>query len=160
MGPRPPIRFAIVASRFNPEITQGLLEGARTYLAGQGAAVCDEDVIAASGAFELPLIAQSLARTGRYDGVICLGAVIKGETAHFEFISLATSVGLMNVSLATDTPMAFGVLTTYSDEQAAARSRGADNKGVEAARACLEQARVLRAIRARADVDRPERSGV
>jgi 6,7-dimethyl-8-ribityllumazine synthase len=140
------VRIAIAVSRFNEEVTSGLLKGARAYLAEQGAPVAE--VIPAPGAFELPLIAQTLARTGRYDGVVCLGCVIKGETAHFEFISLGAATGLMTASLATETPIAFGILTTYTDEQAEARSReDAENKGREAAAACLETALTLRRIR-------------
>jgi 6,7-dimethyl-8-ribityllumazine synthase len=143
-----PPRLAIVVSRFNEEITAGLMRGARAFLQEQGASVADEDVISASGAFELPVIAQALARTGRYEGIVCLGCVIKGDTAHFEFISLGASVGLMSAALATETPVAFGVLTTYTDDQALARSReDADNKGREAAAACLETALTLRGIR-------------
>ncbi len=143
-----PVRIAIAVSSFNPEVTQGLLSGARDYLARQGAPTEDEDIIDAPGAFELPLIAQSLARTGRYDGVVCLGCVIKGDTAHFEFISLASSVGLMTASLATEAPVAFGILTAYTDEQAKVRSQGdASNKGLEAAKACLDTIAILRRIR-------------
>lgn len=147
-GQTPP-RIAIVVSRFNPEVTGGLLQGARAYLDEQGAPIADEAVIWASGAFELPIISQALCRTGRYDGVVCLGCVIKGDTAHFEFISLGASVGMMSAALATETPIAFGVLTTYTDEQAEARSRDDDaNKGREAAAACLETVLTLRRIRA------------
>jgi 6,7-dimethyl-8-ribityllumazine synthase len=92
-------RIAIVVSRFNADVPNGLLKGALTYLETEGAAVADHDIVEAPGAFELPLIAQTLARTGRYDGVVCLGCVIKGETAHFEFISLGASLGLMRSSL-------------------------------------------------------------
>jgi 6,7-dimethyl-8-ribityllumazine synthase len=139
-------RLAIVVSRFNEAVTAGLLRGARAYLAEQGAA--EAEVIDAPGAFELPLIAQTLARTGRYDGVVCLGCVIKGDTAHFEFISLGAAVGLMTASLATEIPITFGVLTTYTDEQAEARSRDdAANKGREAAAACFETIGTLRAVR-------------
>jgi 6,7-dimethyl-8-ribityllumazine synthase len=142
-----PVRIAIAVSRFNEEVTSGLLQGARAYLAEHGAPA--PEVIPAPGAFELPLIAQTLARTGRYAGVVCLGCVIKGETAHFEFISLGAATGLMHASLATETPIAFGILTTYTDEQAEARSReDAENKGREAAAACLETALTLRRIRA------------
>jgi 6,7-dimethyl-8-ribityllumazine synthase len=151
---KPHPRIAVVVSRFNPEVTGGLLRGARAHLEEQGAPVDDDDVIEAPGAFELPLIAQTLARTGRYDGVVCLGCVIKGDTAHFEFISLGASLGLMSASLASETPIAFGVLTTYTDDQAEARSRDdAANKGREAAAACLETILTLRRIRARAHAD-------
>jgi 6,7-dimethyl-8-ribityllumazine synthase len=149
-----PARIAIAVSRFNAEVTDGLLAGALTYLDAEGAAVTEQDVIEAPGAFELPLIAQALARTGRYDGVVCLGCVIKGETAHFEFISLSASLGLMRSSLDAGLPITFGILTTYTDEQAQARSRDdAENKGLEAARACLETIRTLKTIKH--DVEAP-----
>jgi 6,7-dimethyl-8-ribityllumazine synthase len=148
MSPSPP-RLAIAVSRFNPEVTGGLLRGARAHLAEQGAPVAETDIIDAPGAFELPLIAQALVNTGRYDGVICLGCVIKGDTAHFEFISLGAASGLMTVALASETPVSFGILTTYTDEQAEVRSADdAHNKGREAAAACLETALTLRGIRA------------
>lgn len=141
-------RLAIAVSRFSPEVTGGLLRGARAHLAEQDAPVTDADIIDAPGAFELPLIAQALVRTGNYDGVICLGCVIKGDTAHFEFISLGAVSGLMTVALANEIPVSFGILTTYTDEQAEARSADdAHNKGREAAAACLETALTLRAIR-------------
>jgi 6,7-dimethyl-8-ribityllumazine synthase len=145
------MRFAVVVSRFNAEVTTGLLDGARAYLREQS--VDAVDVFEAPGAFETPLIAQRLARqttprgAKRYAGVICLGAVIKGDTAHFEFISLGASMGIMQAMLATETPISFGILTTYSDEQAVARSRDdAHNKGREAAAACLDTARTLSAL--------------
>jgi 6,7-dimethyl-8-ribityllumazine synthase len=140
-------KLAIVVSQFNVEVTSGLLQGARAYLAEKNIVVDDMDVIKAPGAFETPLIAQALARTKRYDGVICLGCVIKGDTAHFEFISLGASIGLMTASLSTQTPIAFGILTTYTEEQAEARSRDdAHNKGREGAAACLETILTLRKI--------------
>ncbi len=129
-------RLAIVVSRFNTGITEGLLAGAQTFLreAGQPEA----PVIEAPGAFEIPLIAQKLVQRDGYEGVICLGAVIKGGTAHFEYISNAASMGLMTASLATGVPMTFGILTTYDEEQAILRSRDDQhNKGREAAAACL-----------------------
>jgi 6,7-dimethyl-8-ribityllumazine synthase len=146
---RADVRLAIVVSRFNEDVTGGLLKGAQACLAEHGLAIPDEDVVRAPGAYELPLFAQALARTGRYDGVICLGCVIKGDTAHFEFISLGAAMGLMTAGLATETPITFGVLTTYTDEQAEARSRDdAANKGREAASACIEALLTLRRIRA------------
>ena len=141
------MRFAIVISRYNEEITAGLLQGARAFLQEAGVPIAEEDVISAPGAFELPLIAQKIARTERYAGVICLGCVVKGDTAHFEFISLAAAMGIQTASLATETPIAFGVLTTYTQEQALARSRmNSENKGREAARACFESAKILQKI--------------
>jgi 6,7-dimethyl-8-ribityllumazine synthase len=141
------MRFAIVVSRFNTEVTGGLLGGAKAYLASEKIEVRSEDVFEAPGAFEIPLIAQKLARSGEYKGVICLGCVIKGDTAHFEFISLGATIGIMQATLATETPITFGVLTTYTDEQAVVRSRdNPENKGREAAAACLESARILSRI--------------
>jgi 6,7-dimethyl-8-ribityllumazine synthase len=132
-------RLALVVSRFNEDVTGGLRAGTLEWLAEHDIAVRDTDIIAAPGAYELPLIAQSLAKTGRYRGVICLGCVIKGDTAHFEFISLGATIGLMQASLATETPIAFGILTTYTDAQAISRSRpDIHNKGREAAAACVE----------------------
>lgn len=117
-------------------------------LAENGLAIEEADRFAAPGAFEMPLLAQALAETRRYAGIICLGCVIKGDTAHFEFISLGTTVGIMQASLATRTPIAFGILTTYTEDQAVARSRRADahNKGREAAAACVASARLLAQI--------------
>ncbi|MGE4232796.1 MAG: 6,7-dimethyl-8-ribityllumazine synthase [Bacteriovoracia bacterium] len=139
------MKFAILKSKFNPEVTNGLLDGAKVYLTEQG--IKEIDVFDAPGAFELPLLAQELAKTKKYDGIICLGAVIKGETAHFEFISLGTSYGIMQAMLSTGTPISFGVLTTYNDEQAQARSKpNQENKGIEAASACYELACTLREI--------------
>jgi 6,7-dimethyl-8-ribityllumazine synthase len=151
-GPRlnfaTPPRLALVVSRFNTEVTGGLRDGARAWLAEHGISLREEDLFDSPGAFELPLIAQTLARTGRYDGVICLGCVIKGDTAHFEFISLGAATGLMQASLATGVPIAFGVLTTYTEAQAVARSRDdAHNKGREAAAACVESLAVLQSIK-------------
>jgi 6,7-dimethyl-8-ribityllumazine synthase len=143
-----PAHLAIVVSRFNEEITSGLLRGAKAYLAEQDIEVGPGDIIEAPGAFELPLIAQTLARRPDYDGVICLGCVIKGDTAHFEFISLGASTGIMMAALSTEKPITFGILTTYTDEQAEARSRDdGSNKGREAASACLETIRTIRRIR-------------
>lgn len=141
-------RLALIVSRFNEEVTGGLRDGALAWLGEHGITVAEADIFAAPGAFEMPLLAQTLAKTGKFEGVICLGCVIKGDTAHFEFISLGTTVGLMQASLATETPIAFGVLTTYSEEQATVRSRDdVHNKGREAAAACVESLALLRQIR-------------
>lgn len=142
-------RIAIIVSRFNEEVTSGLLDGAKAQLRESGVTVPAEAVFEAPGAFEIPLLAKALARTGRYDGVVCLGCVIKGDTAHFEYISQAASSGLMTASLETGVPLAFGILTTYTEEQAKARSRDdAHNKGREAAAACLASVQMLRQIAA------------
>src|SRR5665213_908149 len=141
--------IAIVVSQFNQEVTGGLQRGALSYLKEQGISVSGPDIYPAPGAFEIPLLAQTLARTGRYDGVVCLGCVIKGDTAHFEFISLGATMGLMQASLQTEVPITFGIITTYTDEQAIARSRDdGHNKGREAAAACVELLEVLVTIKA------------
>src|SRR6185437_7502963 len=142
------MNVAIVVSQFNEEITSGLLRGTAKYLSDQDIYVRETDIFKAPGAFEIPLIAQTLAKSGHYDGVICLGCVIKGDTAHFEFISLGATVGLMQASLKTKVPITFGILTTYDDEQAIKRSLpDAHNKGREAAAACVESLEVLDRIR-------------
>lgn len=140
-------RFAIVVSRFNEEITEGLLAGARAALESAQVRADDMTVVRVPGAFEIPIAARRLADTGRFDAVICLGCVIKGETMHFEYIASAVSQGIMDVGTATGIPVAFGVLTTLTDEQAAVRAAaGAENKGREAALAAVEMATLWRHI--------------
>src|SRR5207247_1032131 len=122
-------RFAIVVSRFNDEVTTGLLKGARRALAD--ASVRDEDItiMHVPGAFEIPVTALRAAETGQFDAVICLGCVIKGETLHFEYIASATCQGIANAAATTGVPIALGVLTTLTEEQALARAAdGPDNK--------------------------------
>jgi len=140
-------RFAIIVSRFNVDVTDGLLRGARAALTEAG--VRDEDVtlVRVPGAFELPVTAQRLADSGRFDAIMCLGCVIKGETMHFEYIAAAVSQGIMDVGTATGIPVTFGVLTTLTDEQAAVRAAaGTENKGREAALAAIEMATLWRQI--------------
>jgi 6,7-dimethyl-8-ribityllumazine synthase len=132
-------RFAIVVSRFNESVCEGLLRGACAVLKEAGADDADVTVVRVPGAFELPLAARVLAAAGTVDAVICLGCVIKGETMHFEYISSAVSHGIMAVAADTRIPVTFGVLTTLTDAQAEARSAdNADNKGREAALAAVE----------------------
>lgn len=139
-------RLAIVVSQFNTEVTHGLRDGALAYLRENSVEVPERDIYSAPGAFEIPLLAKALAQSG-YDGVICLGCVIKGDTAHFEYISEAAAHGLMQAGLETGKPLTFGILTTYTDEQAILRSRADEhNKGREAAAACLEALRTLAAV--------------
>ncbi|RZA02610.1 MAG: 6,7-dimethyl-8-ribityllumazine synthase [Proteobacteria bacterium] len=141
------MRFAIVVSKFNEDVTGGLLEGALRYLESKKTKTTEKDVYLAPGAFELPLLAKALAKKKKYDGVICLGCVIKGDTMHFEFISLAATMGILQTSLESEKPITFGVLTTITEEQAVARSRkNAENKGIEAAAACWETATSLKEI--------------
>jgi 6,7-dimethyl-8-ribityllumazine synthase len=142
-------RFGIVVSRFNEVITDGLLRGALAALRDSGARNENIAVVRVPGAFELPLAAQRLAQrraeSGGCDAVIALGCLIKGDTMHFEYIASAVSHGIMDVSLSTGVPVAFGVLTTLTDEQARARAADdLDNKGREAALAAIEMASLIR----------------
>jgi 6,7-dimethyl-8-ribityllumazine synthase len=143
-------RFAIVVSRFNPEITEGLLAGAQRALAESQVGEANIVVVHVPGAFEIPAAASRLASSGLYDAVITLGCLIKGETMHFEYIAGAVSQGIMQVSTTTGVPVAFGVLTAMTDEQAAERAApGPGNKGREAALAAVEMATLFRHIGSR-----------
>jgi len=140
-------RFAVVVSRFNGEITEGLLAGARTALAE--AAVPDDHItiVRVPGAFEIPVTALRLAKTGHFDAVICLGCLIKGETMHFEYLAEAACQGIAAAATASGVPMAFGVLTALTDEQAQERAAdGPGNKGREAAVAAGEMATLFRRV--------------
>lgn len=138
------LRIAIVASRFNEEITARLLSGAQEALKG----VATVTVVHVPGAFEIPLAAKEAASSGKFDAIVAIGCVIRGETAHFEYISQAASNGIAQVGLETGIPVTFGVLTADSDEQAMARSvPGPDNKGYHAAQAAVEMVQVLRGLR-------------
>lgn len=141
------MKLAIVVSKFNSEITRGLLDGCVEFLREKHVEQSLSDIFEAPGAFEIPLVAKHLAQTGRYQGVICLGCIIQGDTAHFEYISLGASWGIQSASLESGIPISFGILTTYTEEQAYARSRpDAHNKGREAAAACLETVQLLERI--------------
>jgi 6,7-dimethyl-8-ribityllumazine synthase len=140
-------RIAIVVGRFNRLVTEPLLAGAREALARHGVADADVDVAWVPGSFELPLAAQRLAQTGRYAGVIAIGAVVRGATAHFEHVAGRAAAGLASVALQTGVPVAFGVLTTDTMEQALDRAGGkAGNKGAEAALTVLEMAALLESV--------------
>lgn len=140
-------RYAVVVAQFNDFITSRLQAGALEAFAHAGARPDDVDVISVSGSYEIPQAAMMAARTGRYDAVVCLGCLIRGETPHFEYISEAVSHGIMRASLDTGVPMSFGVLTTNSAEQALERvGPGSSNKGWEAAMAAVELASVGRAL--------------
>ena len=140
-------RVAIVASRFNRLVTDPLLAGAREELARHGVTDADVDVAWVPGSFELPLAAQRLAQTGRYAGVVAIGAVVRGATAHFEHVAGQAAAGLAAVARETGVPVAFGVLTTDTMEQALDRAGGkAGNKGAEAALCVLEMAALLESI--------------
>src|SRR5262245_49105021 len=112
----PGYRFAIVVSRFNEEVTEGLLRGAREALAEASVHDSDVTILRVPGAFEIPLAARRAAATGRFDAVICLGCLIKGETMHFEYIASVASQGIADAAAATGIPVAFGVLTALTDE--------------------------------------------
>jgi 6,7-dimethyl-8-ribityllumazine synthase len=140
-------RFAIVVSRFNEEVTTGLLAGAREALAESNVRDDAVEIFHVPGAFEIPLAAKRAAESGRFAAVICLGCLIKGDTMHFEYIAEAASHGIMQTALETGVPVAFGVLTTLTDAQAEERAaKGPGNKGREAAAAAIEMVRVLRQI--------------
>ncbi len=144
VSPPAPARFAIVVSRFNEEITCGLLAGAEAALDEAGVTAEARLVVHVPGAFELPLTAMRLAESGLYGAVICLGCLIKGDTMHFEYIAGAVAQGIMDASLATGVPIVFGVLTTLTDEQARLRAgNGPGNKGREVAGAALEMTGLL-----------------
>jgi len=139
--------IAIVVSRFNPEVTTGLLKGAMVTLMTNGFKEENITILHVPGAFEIPLAAKQLCLSGKYCGVICLGAVIKGDTAHFEYISESVAHGLMKLNLEMDIPVSFGVLTCYNDEQAEKRSADDEhNKGREAASAVIEMIALLKEI--------------
>jgi len=140
-------KYAIVVGRFNEFIGSKLLSGAMDTLVRHGVDESAVDVIWAPGAFEIPLVAKKLAKKGTYDAVICLGAVIRGATAHFDFVSSEVSKGIAHVSLETELPVIFGVLTTDTIEQAIERAgTKAGNKGVEAAMAAIEMVNLLKEI--------------
>ncbi|MDQ3674967.1 MAG: 6,7-dimethyl-8-ribityllumazine synthase [Gemmatimonadota bacterium] len=132
-------RIVVVASRFNESVVKKLVDGALEALVEHGVSFDDIDVVWVPGAWELPLAARWLLASERYDGLVALGAVIRGETAHFDFIAAETSRGLADVSMQSETPVGFGVLTCDTDEQAEARAGGNHgNKGWDAAVATLE----------------------
>jgi len=137
-------RFAIVVSRFNEFITSRLLEGAIDALVRHG---CQDDQIVCAhvpGAFDLPLVARKMAESGKFDAVICLGCVIRGQTPHFEYVASEASKGVAAVSQSTGVPTAFGILTTDTLEQAVERAGAkAGNKGADAAMCAIELVSVL-----------------
>ena len=141
------LRLAFVCSRFNRFITDRLLDGALDALARHGGDADGATVAWCPGAFEAPLVAQRLAETGRYDAVVCLGAVIRGATSHYDHVAGGVGSGLMQASLKTGVPVLFGVLTVESIEQAIERAgTKAGNKGFEVTAAAIETADLLRRI--------------
>lgn len=141
------LRFAIVQSRFNEKICERLLAAALSCLREHGYDENNIPVIKVPGAFEIPLIAEKLASQKKYDAIICIGAVIKGETAHFEYISKAVTDGILQVSLKYGIPVIFGVLTAYDERQAEERSgEKENNKGWEAAETAIEMGGLLKKV--------------
>jgi 6,7-dimethyl-8-ribityllumazine synthase len=139
------MRFAIVAARFNHEVTEPLCAGAEKALRDHGAA--EVSVVWVPGAFELPLVAKRFAASGAVDAVVCIGAVIRGETAHFEYVAGECAAGLTRASLDTGIPVAFGVLTVEDRQQAFDRVGGSEgHKGEEAATTAIEMVALLRTI--------------
>ncbi|MEX1254910.1 MAG: 6,7-dimethyl-8-ribityllumazine synthase [Dehalococcoidia bacterium] len=142
------LRIGVIVARFNEVITTRLLEGARTALERHGVRDEDVDVAWVPGAFELPLIAKRLAESRRYDAIVCLGAVIRGETAHFDFVAGEAARGVTQVALETGVPVMFGVVTPNTLEQAMERSGGKiGNRGYDAALGAIETANLLRQLR-------------
>jgi 6,7-dimethyl-8-ribityllumazine synthase len=134
-------RFAVVASRFNQVIVEKLVDGALDALVRHGVAADDVDVVWVPGAWELPIVARRLLSSERYDALIAVGAVIRGDTPHFDYVAGEASRGLATASVEFETPIGFGLLTCDNDEQAQARAGGAHgNKGWDAALAALEMA--------------------
>lgn len=140
-------RFAIIVSRFNDFICSRLMEGAVDALTRHG---CEEEnmvIIRVPGAFEMPLAARKMARTGKYDAVICLGAVIRGATPHFDYVAAEVSKGIASVALESELPVTFGVLTTDNLEQAIERAGSkSGNKGYEAAMAAIEMVNLFKEL--------------
>ena len=141
-------KFALVVSRFNDFITEKLLSGALDALVRSGASSDDIEVVKVPGAFEIPLVAKRIAGTKRFDAIVCLGAVIRGSTPHFDYVSAEVSKGIAAVSMEADVPVIFGVITTDTIEQAIERAgTKAGNKGWSAAMAAVEMANLFDQIK-------------
>ena len=148
--------FGIVASRFNDFVVKALLEGAIEAIRRHGGEVGAVDVVWVPGSYEIPVVARELALSGRYDALICLGAVIRGATAHFDYVAGGAAGGISNVALETGVPVIFGVITTESIEQAIERAgTKMGNKGFEAAVSAMEMADLMAKLRERASLSNP-----
>jgi 6,7-dimethyl-8-ribityllumazine synthase len=146
--------FGIVASRFNEFVVKALLEGAIEAIRRHGGDAGAVDVVWVPGSYEIPLVARELALSGRYDALICLGAVIRGATAHFDYVAGGAAGGISNVALETGVPVIFGVITTESIEQAIERAgTKMGNKGFEAAVSAMEMADLMAKLHERASQD-------
>jgi 6,7-dimethyl-8-ribityllumazine synthase len=141
------LKFGIVVSRFNEFITSKLLDGAVDALLRHGAKEEDIDVVRVPGSFEIPLIAKKLALKGTYNAIICLGAIIRGSTPHFEYIAAEVSKGIATTSMETGVPVAFGIITSDTIEQAIERSgTKSGNKGWDAAMTAIEMAQLIKKL--------------
>ena len=141
------VRVGIVCGRWNDHITNRLIEGAENALAVHGVAESDVIQVWVPGAYEAPMAAKALIANGHVDMVVCLGAVIRGETSHYDFVAGECARGIMDVQLETGVPVIFGVLTTENLEQALARSSDEDNKGEECVRTGLEMVNLIRSLK-------------
>lgn len=142
------LKFAIVVARFNSFITERLLSGAIDGLVRHGAKEEEIDVVRVPGSWELPLAVSEVAKTGKYNAILCLGAVIRGDTPHFDYVAGEATKGVSQVSMQTGVPIAFGVLTTNTVEQAVDRAGAKQgNKGFDAAMTAIEMANVLQQLR-------------
>lgn len=140
-------RFGIVASRFNDFITDRLVGGAVDALTRSGAKDADIDLVKVPGAFEIPMVAQRMAKSKKYHAIVCLGAVIRGSTPHFDYVCAEASKGIAHVSMETQVPVIFGILTTDTIEQAIERAgTKAGNKGWSAAVSAIEMANLMEAV--------------
>jgi 6,7-dimethyl-8-ribityllumazine synthase len=141
------LRIALVASRFNEAVVERLVAGAVEALVARGALRSALELVRVPGAFDLPPVVRRIAKSGRYDAVVALGAVIRGETAHFDYVAGECAAGLARVADETGVPVAFGVLTTENEEQALERAGGSEgNRGADAAHAAIELANLLRKL--------------
>jgi 6,7-dimethyl-8-ribityllumazine synthase len=137
-------KIGIIVSRFNEPVTSRLLVGCQTYLRDHGVSIEQQEIVWVPGAVEIPLLAQTLAKRGEFSAIICLGAVIRGETGHYDFVCQQVSDGVMRVMLTHHLPVVFGVLTTDNADQAFARAGGKKgNKGEESAKTALEMIKLI-----------------
>lgn len=140
-------RFALVVSRYNEFFSSRLLSGAEDCLLRHGAAPQDLEVFRTPGSFELPLVAKKVAQSGRFHAIVCLGAVLRGQTSHFDFVASEVAKGISRVSMETEVPTIFGVITAETIEQAVDRAGArAGNRGAEAALAAIEMANLLEGL--------------
>ena len=140
-------RFALVAARFNQSVVDHLVEGAKEGFKGSGVAQESIDLIWVPGSFEIPMVARRLAATGKYAAVVCLGAVIRGDTDHYEYVAGEAARGVAEASMTTGVPVIFGILTCQTEEQALDRAGGKEgNKGYDAALAAIEMVNLLQQL--------------